>query len=205
MKQRNLELNPPVCYPGNAAAIAASRNLFEETGAEIGKNMKVNTGIRKMLWLPVEYKDFRSEVLVICKTYWLCGESSQGQRCNVCNWQPLSLIATITTLWHSSIHICPSFPIWLHGGWGKERKEQSWPLQLVPGAAAAAGVCVHLLPADAPAQSTSPIAPCWGLGYIYIIIYQLVLIRPYCFPECPCICPRFVSLQQCYAFKLHEL
>lgn len=63
---------------------------------------------------------------------------------------------------------------WLHAAWGREGK--SVILTFAAGAAAA-GVCVHLLPADAPAQS-SPTTPCWSLGYIYIIIYQLVLFRP---------------------------
>lgn len=49
LKGENLELNPPAYYPDNAAAIAASRNLFEETGAEIVENMKANRNIRKML------------------------------------------------------------------------------------------------------------------------------------------------------------
>lgn len=86
----------------------------------------------------------------------------------------------------------------------RKGKVQSWPLQLVPGAAAG-GVSVYLFLADAPAQSSSPFAPCWGLGYIYVIIYQLVLVRPYCWPESPCIFPRFFPLQQYYIFKLREL
>lgn len=49
LKQGNLELNPPVYYPDNAAAISASRILFEETGAEIAENMEVNMDITKML------------------------------------------------------------------------------------------------------------------------------------------------------------
>lgn len=49
LEQGNLEVNPPVYYPDNAAAITASRNLLEETGEQTAENMKVNTDIRKML------------------------------------------------------------------------------------------------------------------------------------------------------------
>lgn len=59
--QRTLVLNAPVYYTDNTAAKAASRNLSEEIGTELGENMKVNMDIRKILWLPVEYKDFRSD------------------------------------------------------------------------------------------------------------------------------------------------
>lgn len=59
--QRTLEVNPPVYYTDDTAAKAASRNLSEEIGTELGQNMKVNMDIRKILWLPVEYKDFRSD------------------------------------------------------------------------------------------------------------------------------------------------
>lgn len=45
-------------YPDNAAAIAASKNLLEETDEQTAEIIKVNTDIRKMLWLTVYYKGF---------------------------------------------------------------------------------------------------------------------------------------------------